>query len=421
MAWVLFTVHVYFLLTSLFKVYLALLSLSHKVKTYKFLVDDPPVYTILLPLYKEAGMVAKIYEAMENLYYPKDKLDILLILEEDDKETIAAAQALNLPSHWRVIVVPDSKPKTKPKACNYALQFAKGEIVTIYDAEDIPDRDQLAKVISMFRQVPENVVCLQASLTYYNKRENWLTRMFYIEYTYWFNFLVMGLSQNKLPIPLGGTSNHFKMDALKFLGGWNPWNVTEDAEIGIRLAAHGFDAMHLPSYTREEAVNSYWAWIKQRTRWMKGYMQTWLANAGNGRLYRSRGIMAGAVMSLFVLGTPAVALLTLPLYFIFFSWLFFDPDWVKALFPENYMWQLSWVCLVVGNITTIFFNWLASWRKDRDLSSFASLSLPVYWIGHSIAAWRAMLQLITNPYKWEKTTHGRSNFNLDGNVNKEKV
>ena len=402
-------IHIYLLLASMFKAFLATLALPKTGKTYKFQTTNLPIYTVMIPLYKEAHMISKIISAMSALIYPREKLQVLLVLEADDVQTVAAAQAANKPSWLKVVVVPDSKPKTKPKACNYALRFAKGEFLTIYDAEDIPDPDQLIKAVSMFRQLPANYACLQASLTYYNKKENWLTRMFYLEYTFWFNLMVQGMGRHLLPIPLGGTSNHFKTEVLRKLGGWNSVAVTEDAEIGLRIAAEGYEVGHLPSYTHEEAVNSMWPWIKQRTRWIKGYLQTFesygLKSFG---VYNTKGIKGLLIVFLFVFGTPIFSLLTAPLLVIFLSWLLFDPQWVHGLFEHAWEWELSWICLGVGNLGLVFFHGLATWRKGERLLALWAIFLPFYWILHSIAAWRALSEYLRRDWSWAKTEHGKS-------------
>ena len=151
---------------------------------------DLPVYSILVPVYKEPEVVPTLLQALARLDYPPEKLDVLILLEEGDKETIAEAKAAHPPSFFRFIYVPASKPQTKPKACNYGLNFCRGEYVTIYDAEDIPEPDQLKAAVSAFRNGPKHLVCVQAALNYFNHRENYLTRMFTLEYSYWFDYMV---------------------------------------------------------------------------------------------------------------------------------------------------------------------------------------------------------------------------------------
>jgi hypothetical protein len=198
-----------------------------------------PVYSVLVPMYKEASVLPLLAKALKGLDYPPSKLEVKLVLEEDDDETIDAAKALKLPGSFEIVRVPPSQPKTKPKACNYALQFCRGEFLTIYDAEDQPEPDQLKKAVLAFRHGHARLACVQGRLNYFNRSENWLTRMFTLEYSQWFDFLLPGLDWLKVPIPLGGTSNQFRLAAVRKVGGWDPYNVTEDADLGVRLAQEG--------------------------------------------------------------------------------------------------------------------------------------------------------------------------------------
>ena len=240
--------------------------------------DTLPLYTVLVPLYKEAGIAQKIVNSVTTLDYPADKLDVILLLEEDDNETRAALEETTLPSCVRTLVVPEGKPKTKPRACMHGLGVARGEYLVIYDAEDRPEPDQLKKAVVGFRRLPERVACLQAKLNYYNPRQNWLTKWFTIEYTTWFDLFLPGLNRMGMPIPLGGTSNHFRTEPLREIGGWDPFNVTEDCDLGIRLHKAGHRTRVMDSTTWEEANSALGNWIRQRSRWVKGYIQTHLVH-----------------------------------------------------------------------------------------------------------------------------------------------
>ncbi len=235
-----------------------------------------PLYTILVPLYREANVLPRLLQALRALDYPAQRLDIKLVLEADDDETIAAAQACG--EGFEIIRVPDHGPRTKPKAANYALQFARGEYLVIFDAEDRPESDQLLKAVAAFRAAPRQLACVQARLNLYNTDHNWMTRMFALDYAQWFDMLLPGLDRFGVPMPLGGTSNHFRTQVLRDIGGWDAFNVTEDADIGIRLAQLGYCVSMIPSTTYEEAPASLGPWLRQRSRWLKGHMQTWLVH-----------------------------------------------------------------------------------------------------------------------------------------------
>ncbi len=272
---------------------------------------DLPTYTILVPMYREPATLPVLSSALRRMDYPLSKLDIKLILEEDDQETIESAKALGLESMFEIIRVPDSMPKTKPKACNYALNFARGELVTIYDAEDKPEADQLKRVVAAFRNSPANTACIQARLNYFNKDENWLTRMFTMEYSLWFDFYLPALEALRVPIPLGGTSNHFQMQVLREVDAWDPFNVTEDADLGVRITQLGYRVGVVNSTTFEEANNHIGNWVRQRSRWIKGYMQTYLVHMRKpAAFYRSVGRVGFWGFQFFVGGTVVNALLT---------------------------------------------------------------------------------------------------------------
>lgn len=253
-----------------------------KIRKQDALVFDystMPIYTILVPMYREkSDTIEGIISAIRKLEYPKSKLDIKLIVEEDDKDTIEIIKSLKPENIFEIIKVPYSLPRTKPKACNYALNYTRGKYVTIYDAEDRPEPLQLLKAVSKFRESPPDIVCVQARLNYYNRKENFLTKMFSLEYSSWFNFMLPGLELFRIPIPLGGTSNHFPVKILKELYAWDPYNVTEDADLGLRIAQSGYRTAMIDSITLEESPVKLHNWINQRTRWIKGYMQTFIVH-----------------------------------------------------------------------------------------------------------------------------------------------
>lgn len=369
---------------------------------------DLPVYTVLVPMYREARVLPLLARALKALDYPASKLEVKLVLEEDDDETIDAAKALNLPGNFEIIRVPASQPKTKPKACNYALQFCRGEFLTIYDAEDQPEADQLKKAVLAFRTAEPKLACVQGRLNYFNRSENWLTAMFTLEYSQWFDFMLPGLDRLKVPIPLGGTSNHFKLAALRQVNGWDPYNVTEDADLGVRLAQEGYTVGVINSTTFEEANGVLPSWIKQRSRWIKGYMQTWLVHMRHPvHLYRSIGPVGFFAFHFFI-GAPAFTVLLNPILWAItllmfvtqthpFGWLFPEPFGTLALFN-----------LVVGNLFLIYFGVVAALKRRYFDLVLVGLTLPFYWVLHSIAGYKALKQLITNPHYWEKTEHGTS-------------
>ena len=371
---------------------------------------DLPVYTVLVPLFREANVIHALIENLAELDYPPAKLDILILLEENDTETIAAFKAASPPQSMTMIVVPKGAPQTKPRACNVGLFFARGDFLVIYDAEDKPDPNQLKKAVVAFGRGDERLVCVQAALNYWNIGENILTRMFTLEYSFWFDYMLPGLEKLRLPIPLGGTSNHFRTEGLRKLGGWDPYNVTEDADLGIRASALGYTVGVVNSTTYEEANRAAGNWIRQRSRWIKGYMQTVVVHTRHPlALIKVAGARETLAFMLLIAGTPVMFLLVLPLYAVFIASLAIPSQVYSQLFPGWVLW-LSLLNLILGNALMIYICMMGAFKRERyELVGWALFN-PLYWILHSIASYKALWQLITRPHYWEKTTHGISSY-----------
>lgn len=368
-----------------------------------------PMYSILCPLYKEAHVVPQFLEGIAKIDWPKEKLDVMFLLEEDDKETIEAFSQMTLPYYARTVVVPDSQPKTKPKACNYGLSYAKGKYLVIFDAEDIPDPLQLKKAFIGFQKVPADVKCLQAKLSYYNSRQNLLTRFFTAEYALWFDVTLPGLQSLNSALPLGGTSNHFETENLRELQGWDPFNVTEDADLGVRLFQQGYRTAIIDSTTYEEATSVSKNWLRQRSRWLKGYMQTYLVHMRNIRGFiKSNGLWHNAIFQMTVGGKILFVLLNPFMWFItilyFAAYDLVGPT-MQAIYqpPVLYFAVFSWI---FGNFMFLYCYMIAvAKRKQWDLAKYV-LMIPAYWLMMSTAAVIALYQLIFKPHYWEKTVHG---------------
>ncbi|MFD0794631.1 glycosyltransferase family 2 protein [Mucilaginibacter litoreus] len=413
----------FFLVAIIFKLFLALAGSRfelHQAVTRNDLRgikdDELPIYTILLPVYKEDKLIKKLIWNLQSIDYPRHKLDIKLLIEEDDDKTFNAVKNLDFPAVFEVIVVPFHMPKTKPKACNYGLHFSRGKYLTIYDAEDIPDTDQLKKVVALFSKLPENYICVQSALNYFNRNENFLTRMFTLEYSYWFDYMLPGLDTLDIPIPLGGTSNHFKLQELVDLGAWDPFNVTEDADLGVRAYAKGYKIAIINSTTYEEANNELFNWIRQRSRWIKGYMQTYLVHMRDPvALWKEIGWRGFLGFNFFIGATPVTFLVYPLLLIVFISYVVFDLSGIRTLFPDWVLF-MSIFNLMVGNILMIYVNMIAVFkRRYYELILFA-VANPIYWLMHSIAAYKGLYQLVVKPFYWEKTNHGLSKVNNPINV-----
>ena len=385
-----------------------------------------PVYTILVPLYKEKDIAARLLQNIEKLDYPKSKLDVRLLLEEDDTETIRIVRSLDLPAYYDILVVPHSYPKTKPKACNYGLINARGEYTVIFDAEDRPEPDQLKKAFLAFQRLPQEVICIQAKLNYYNSKRNIMTKWFTQEYSMWFELLLPGVMQLDIPLPLGGSSNHFKTEILKNIGAWDPFNVTEDADLGVRLYKNNYKTAVVASRTWEEAPGKISAWINQRSRWLKGYMQTWLVHMRNPfRLIKELDPKGFLGFQVTVFGTVFLPLVNPVFWLILIIWFATEAAWIPVLFP-TLIYYASLFLLIFGNFFFVYTNivgvyWVINdirQKKDEDTSNeeksipFSyeiikyALVMPFYWLYMSLAAYKALWQLIFKPSHWEKTEHG---------------
>jgi cellulose synthase/poly-beta-1,6-N-acetylglucosamine synthase-like glycosyltransferase len=367
-----------------------------------------PVYTILVPLHREARIVPELVNAISALNYPREKLDVKLILEPDDDATIAAVKAIYLDPCFEIVMAPLLGPRTKPKALRAALPFARGGFVVVYDAEDRPHPDQLRDAYARFLRGGDNLSCVQAKLAIDNTYPSFLTAHFRAEYSGLFDVLLPALVRLRLPVPLGGTSNHFKTRALREAGGWDAHNVTEDADLGVRFARLGFTIDAVDSTTWEEAPAQLSAWLPQRTRWMKGWLQTYVVHMRDPLLLLRQLGWRGFLAFQLLIGGTVLAALVHP---VFVLWMIADSAFGSLFLPAETLAQwaqkaLVFVTLASGYIASGFLAFVGMRRRGLLSSSWVLLTIPLYWLLLSAAAWRAVWKLITAPYQWEKTTHG---------------
>ncbi|MCB2114266.1 MAG: glycosyltransferase [Parvularculaceae bacterium] len=397
---------IYFIAVAAVRVWLAFLARTQMDASASPPVDDAslPVVTILAPLYREAHALPGLVQAIARLDYPAAKIDVKLLLEQSDHETIDEARRLSLDDRFDLIIVPPSQPQTKPKACNYGLALARGDLIVIYDAEDEPDTDQLRVAAGAFAGAPDNLACVQARLNYYNPDDNLLTRLFTLEYCLWFDHFLPALDRLGAPVPLGGTSNIFRTDILVEVGGWDPFNVTEDADLGLRLARRGYRTAVIDSTTFEEANCKIGNWMRQRSRWMKGFMQTWLVD----RRARTgpRGWRDSLSVDFFIGGAVFAALINPLLWAASLAKWIFGFEFFAPL-PARLVDGLT-LALAMGNVSFIALGAFAPLRRGLGRLSPTALLTPVYWVMMSLAAWIALWQLLRRPFFWEKTDHGLS-------------
>jgi cellulose synthase/poly-beta-1,6-N-acetylglucosamine synthase-like glycosyltransferase len=358
-----------------------------------------PVYSVVVALYREASSVAPLLQAIDALDYPREKLDVLLVVEADDPATHAAIARLGALPHVQLLVAPARAPQTKPKALNWALPFVRGSFVAVFDAEDRPDPGQLRAALAVFHEAGEEVACAQASLCIDNETHSWLSRMFAAEYAGQFDVVLPGMSAMRLPLPLGGSSNHFRTGVLRKVGGWDAYNVTEDADLGFRLARHGYRSVTFASTTYEEAPIRFGNWLRQRSRWMKGWLQTWCVHMRSPRqLWRDLGSGGLLVVNLVAGGNLLTALAYPVLIYLFLA------DTLTQQ-PAPWSW-LHLAAITTACLSTGLVGWMGLGHRDRLHDAWILALTPLYWGCLSIAAWRAVAHYVWNPYRWEKTEHG---------------
>ena len=369
--------------------------------------EELPVYTVLVPAKYEAEVAQQIVDSMASLDYPSDKIDMIVMLEDYDTETFEAFQnAQNVPEYFRIEKVRYVEPQTKPKTMNMVFNQARGEFFVIYDAEILPDADQMKKAYLAFKKHPE-IACFQTRLDHYNTDQNILTRLFNIEFSFHYDYFLPGLQRMGFPIPLSGHSTHFRTDVLRKIGAWDKYNVAEDCDVGIRLYRYGYRTKVLNSISREEAASTMWSWIMQRTRWMKGFIQTSIVHLRNPLQLKDElgGWKNLSAFLVIVPGTVLVNVLNLFSWMILALWFLSGSDFIKSLYTQPILY-VSVLTFVVGIFLFTYLNLIGSFNRKRFHLIKYGLLTPFYWLLLAFATTRAVYQVFTNPYKWEKTTHG---------------
>jgi cellulose synthase/poly-beta-1,6-N-acetylglucosamine synthase-like glycosyltransferase len=366
-----------------------------------------PIYTLIVPLYREAGMALQLARAIDRLDYPRAKLDVIFVVEQDDQATALALRRSGPRAPHQILIAPDGAPRTKPRAMNIAAPFARGALLAVFDAEDMPEPRQLRRAASLFARLPTRVACLQASLCIDNGAQNWLAAYFALDYAALFDVFNKGLSAMGLPIFLGGTSNHFRMEALREIGFWDAYNVTEDADLGLRLARAGYVVKTFGSQTFEEAPLTLKALLDQRARWLKGWMQTALVHCLNPRrLFKDLGARSGvAALAMFTGGFAG------PLLFPFLTTVFCYRaafgDLLTPRTPLELALSTLWCFTALSGLVAMIWLPIVGMRR-RGLTRFwpALLGAPLWQLMLSVAAWRALAELWARPFHWQKTEHG---------------
>lgn len=366
-----------------------------------------PKVSLLVPLHDEASVLTSLITRLSTLSYPKTLLDVLLIVEEHDTATRAALEQTNLPAWMRMLVVPQGRIKTKPRAMNFALPFCRGEIIGIYDAEDAPHPQQITDVVALFASEPEQTACVQAVLDFYNSRTDAMARFFAIEYATWFRLILPGVAKMGFAIPLGGTSVFFRRKILQELHGWDAHNVTEDADLGIRLSRAGYRTKLINSVTLEEANNAIWPWIKQRSRWLKGYLITYFTHMRNPlRLLLELGVWKFVGFQAFFLSSLSQFLLA-PLIWSCMALYFGAPHWMQSALPPDFLYKLMLAFIAMWCASTTVYIIAVSGKHHRHLIPW-TIGMSVYMILGTLAIYKGAWELLRRPFYWDKTQHGHS-------------
>ena len=377
-------------------------------------IADPPAtiarlpsVSILVPLHREAAVLPRLIERLKRIDYPRELLEICLVLEEGDTETRDAARALRLPPWIRVIPVPDAPLKTKPRAMNYALDFCRGSILGVYDAEDAPEPGQIRQVVERFHSRGPTLGCVQGVLDYYNCRRNWLARCFTVEYATWFRLILPGLEALGLPIPLGGTTLFVRRDVLEQVGAWDAHNVTEDADLGMRLARHGYRCEFVATVTHEEATCHPWRWVRQRSRWLKGFAMTWATHMrAPRRLAADLGWRGFLAFQVFFLGTVA-GFAAAPVLWSFWGWALTGHAPLGEALPV-WAYPVLGTAFVASELTIMGLGLVATaGPAHRHLWPWVP-TMPLYFPLATVAAYKALYELLRRPFFWDKTDHGHS-------------
>ncbi len=378
-------------------------------------IAHQPIVSVIVALYKESDIAGRLVRRLSRLDYPHDLLDVLLAVEEDDHITRDALAQTQLPAWMRIVVVPRGQVKTKPRALNHALTQARGTIVGVYDAEDAPEPDQITKVVRRFHERGPKVACLQGVLDFYNPTDNWLARSFTLEYGGWFRVILPGLVRLGMPIPLGGTTLFFRRAALAQVGGWDAHNVTEDADLGLRLARHGFRTELIETTTYEEANCRALPWVKQRSRWIKGYMMTYGVHMRHpGQTLRDLGLRGFLGFQILFLGSLSQALLSPVLWS---AWLlaFGLPHPAATTLSPAILHAMAWLALGC-EVSGFLVHALGRHRSGQPIGLLWIPTLSLYFPMAALAAYKALWEAVWSPFYWDKTTHGH----LSGSASKPK-
>lgn len=370
--------------------------------------EQVPVYSVLVALYREREVLPQLVQALNRLEWPRAKLEIKLVCEADDAATLEELRSLPLGPCIEVVLVPPGTPRTKPKALAYALPLCSGEFITLYDAEDRPDPMQLVEAWRRFAEEGPEIACLQAPLIITNGASGIISRMFAFEYAGLFRGLLPWLAARQLVLPLGGTSKHFRRAALEDVGGWDGYNVTEDADLGVRFGRYGYRSGVITRPTYEDAPETVSVWLPQRVRWFKGWLQTWFVHMREPvMLWRELGFASFLTMQIMSFGMLISALVH-PVFFASVIYLLVRAAWTASLGGEaTVLAVIGFINILCGYGAFILLGMATLLPVEKLRPLRLIIFTPLYWLLLSVAAWVALWEIYRRPHHWSKTPHRR--------------
>ena len=359
-------------------------------------------FTIMLPARHEEAVYRETLQKVYNLNYPRRLVQIMAICREDDPGTIAEAQAKisELRDPNMQLVIFNDKPINKPHGLNLALQVARGDVVTIFDAEDEP-HPEILNIINTI-MLNEGVDVVQSGVQLMNHNTRWFCFLNVLEYFFWFKsslhfFERLGMT------PLGGNTVFVRRDLMEHLGGWDEKCLTEDADLGIRLSIEGARVRIVYDdefVTREETPHTIEQFIKQRTRWNQGFIQILFKG-----IWLKLPTLQKRLLALYVLILPEVQsffalMLPISVALFFFAKL---PVWMALL---TFMPLYCFILQVFIDLAGLHEFVKVHGRPWRWREAFMQvLAFFPYQILLGIGAMRAVIRAIQGATNWEKTAH----------------
>ncbi len=361
-----------------------------------------PLVTILVPLKQENEVIHQTFSAISNLNYPSSSIQGIIIVESTDTLTKKSIETSIIPDGFEVMEIPTLPPFTKGRAIQRALLVAKGKYITIYDAESRPEPNQVIKAVEILEK-EKGKTCLQSIIRIENAKENEITSFFASEFWDWYDKRMVNLHKRGIPFGLGGNSFFLATETLKEVGGWDPFNVTEDAELTVRLIKNNVDIKLMNSITHEACPSTMKNWIKQRTRWSKGLLTTSIIHLISGKF----GFKGFTFKQWYHFWLRMYVGNLIPFFFAFIFILFL----FQSFSYENFV--LVNIVLAINLVPSLI---VSMWADKKNFNTMGikirihnlfAVTL-IYWGMYLWAGFRANYEFLFSPLKWHKTDHSNA-------------